>query len=118
MAELIIKEPESMNIMGLILKHLMEQNLKDAGKAEAARKMNCVIAMRGGKMGVTITFRSGTITIERGTPPRANSRINGSLNTFLQVAVSKNYISPLLSGKIRISGNPFPLLKLITFLAA
>ena len=118
MAELIMTDPESMNIMGLILKHLIEQNLKDASNAAAAQKMNCVIAMRGGKMGITITFRSGTITIERGTPTRANSRISGSLNTFLQVAVTRNFISPLLSGKIRISGNPLPLLKLMAFLAA
>ena len=118
MAEVIMKDPSAMNLLGLILKHLLERNLEDAGKAAAARRMNCVVGVKGGKMGVTIIFRKGEIILERGFPTRANSRITGTLDALLQVAVTRNYIAPFLAGRLKIGGNPFPLLRLMSLLVA
>ena len=116
MPQVVLKDPESMNLMGLFLKTILERNMENASKAAVIQNMRATIDVKGGKMGVSLIIDRGTITIERGSPQRSNSRIAGTLDSMLSICTGGSYVAPVLSGKVKIGGNPFLLLRLLSLL--
>jgi hypothetical protein len=115
-ASVVIEAPETMNLLGLLLRSILERSLADPAKADRAAGLRGEIAVRGGKMRVTLRFADGGITITRAAAARPRARVEGSLPAFLGVAQGKGLVSAWLSGRLSAKGNLLFLLKMLPLL--
>ena len=115
-AAVVVDTPETMNLLGLLLRSILERNLADPAKAARAARLRGEIAVRGGRMRVTLKFAAGDITITRAASARPRARVEGSLTAFLGVAQGKGLASAWLSGRLSAKGNLLFLLKILPLL--
>jgi len=116
MAEVVLDQPETMNLLGLILKSILEGNLELEKKARKAAKINGKIGVQAGEMKITLHCDAGQFKIVRGHGDKSNARVRGGLKPFLEIALGGGLVQPVIDGDVRIGGNPFLLLKLIPLL--
>jgi ubiquinone biosynthesis protein UbiJ len=115
-AAVVLEAPETMNLLGLLLRSILERNLADPAKAGRAARLKGEVAVRGGKMRVTLRFAPEGVTITRAAAARPRARVEGSLAAFLGVAQGKGIVSAWLSGRLSAKGNLLFLLKIMPLL--
>ncbi len=115
-ASVVVEGPETMNLLGLLLRSILERNLADPAKAGRAARLRGEVAVRGGKMRVTLKFAEGSITITRAAAAKPRARVEGSLAAFLGVARGKGLAGAWLSGRLSAKGNLLFLLKILPLL--
>jgi len=115
-ASVTIEAPETMNLLGLLLRSILERNLTDPAKALRAASLRGEVAVRGGRMRVTIRFAEGGITITRAAAERPRASVAGSLPGFLGVARGKGLVAAWLSGRLSAKGNLFFLWRMLPLL--
>ena len=71
------------------------------------------IEVGAGDMAVTLRFSEGTLTIISGTVEKPRARVAGDMSALLGIVGGGGLVGPVLSGAVRIGGNPFVLLKLL-----
>ena len=71
----VVEAPETMNLLGLLLRSILERNLADPAKASRAARLRGEIAIRGGRMRVTLKFAESGITITREAAARPRARV-------------------------------------------
>lgn len=108
-----LEEPEKMSILGLLMQGLLSNNLADEGKYARACSMSGDILVQAAKMSVTLRFADGVLTIIRGDAGQARAKVAGSMGSLLGVVTGDGVVRPFLSGKLKIGGNPFVLLKML-----
>lgn len=108
-----LEEPEKMSILGLLMQGLLSNNLADEGKYARACSMKGDILVQAAKMSVTLRFDDGVLTIICGDAGRARAKVAGSMGSLLGVVTGDGVVGPFLSGKLKIGGNPFVLLKML-----
>ncbi len=111
-----LKEFDKMNLIGFFLHDLLKNNLKKGSCEEIARRMNGAFLFEASRMQITLVFRKESIEIHPGKVAKINSRITGEMNDLLDVALGESYLPLLFTGKIKIGGNIFKLLKLLKVL--
>jgi hypothetical protein len=112
----VLEAPETMNLLGLLLRSILERSLADPAKANRAARLRGEIAVRGGRMRVTLKFAEGQITITRAASAKPRARVEGSLPAFLGVARGKGLAAAWLSGRLSAKGNLLFLLKILPLL--
>jgi hypothetical protein len=115
-ASVVVEAPETMNLLGLLLRSILKRNLDDPAKASRATRLHGEVAVRGGRMRVTLRFAESGITITRAAAERPRARVEGSLAAFLGVALGKGLVSAWLSGRLSARGNLFFLLRMLPLL--
>ncbi len=106
---------EELNGLGMTLKQIIEDNLKDSDvKAKVERlKGTLVVRERQSRVAATVIFDKGTVKIQNDAADRPTAFIEAG---FLELAdISSGRMGPIravLTGKIRARGNLFKLLKM------
>jgi hypothetical protein len=108
----MIEDPPRMNLLGLLLGNVIERNLSEPAHQRRLGALEADVMIQAGEMVVTLSFSRGQLTIARGASEKAKAGIRGSLDALMHMALGRGLIGPLLSGRIKISGNPFTLLKI------
>ena len=108
-----IEGPERMSILGLLMQGTLENSLRDSGNIGRARRLSGVVAVRAGKMAVALCFQGDRLVISSEIPERPAAGVSGGMSDLLGVVVGEGMVWPVLSGRVRISGNPFMLLKML-----
>jgi hypothetical protein len=118
MGAVAIENPETANLLGLILQSLIEGNLADPRKAARARKIRGTVLVQAGAMRVSLHCQEGRFTIARGHADgeAARARVRGNLEAFLEIALGGNMVGPVLRGEVKVGGNLLMLLKLLPLL--
>jgi putative sterol carrier protein len=116
--KVIIDNREEMNLLGLMLGSILENKIQNPGDAKHLSTLKGTAAVTVGKMSIGIAFGQGTVRVTSGIPEKATARVSGQMKEFLDVSVGKNPVVPFLRGRIRISGNPFLLLKMLAIFKA
>jgi hypothetical protein len=112
----VIEEPETMNLLGLLLHSILQRNLADPVKASRATHLRGEVAVRGGRMRVRLRFEESGITITRRAAARPRARVEGSLAALLGVALGRGLVSAWLSGRLSARGNLLFLLRMLPLL--
>jgi hypothetical protein len=113
-----IDQPETMNLMGLLMKGLIEGNLERPGVAERLARMKGEAYVQAGEMGVTLRFEEGGVVILRGAVGRPRASVRASMLDLLGVVTGAGMIRPVLSRRVRIRGNPLVLLRMLPLIQA
>ncbi len=113
-----VKDPENMNLLGLLMKGFFENRLQNETVARKARDLHGAYHITAGQMDVTLVFEEGSIAIEKGRSRTPLASIKGPMDSLLGMITGKGYIWPVMSFKVRIGGNPLALLPLLPVMIA
>ena len=108
-----VDQPETMNILGLLMKGLLALNMEDEAKYARACKLKGDILVTAGAMSVTLRFADNKLTIIRGATEKPKAKVAGTMGALLGVVTGEGMVLPFLAGKLKIGGNPFTLLKML-----
>jgi len=111
--EVVVDHPETMNMLGLILKLILEGNLQDPDMEKKARRARGNLRLGAGPMKATLIFEGDRLVIQRDWKVSGRAKCAASLDTFLGIGLGKNPFVPFLMGKISLGGNLLWLLKLM-----
>ena len=111
--EVVLDHPETMNMLGLIMKMILERNLQDPDMAATASQTKGNLRLGAGPMKATLSFEGQRLVIKRDWETRSRAKCAASLDTFLRIGLGGNPVIPFLQGKVKIGGNIFWLLILM-----
>lgn len=96
-----------MNLLGLFMKAALEDRLDTLSEAGASGD----IALTAGEMSVTLSFSPERVVVRKGVEGSPNAHLKGSLEGLLEIARGRT-ASPILSRRVKVSGNPLAVLPL------
>jgi len=112
-----IVAPERMNLLGLILRSILERRLAQPGGRRAAAGLRGDIVVDARGMRVTLRFHGGGVRITR-EPPRARAlaTVSGTMQAFIDASLGRGMVRAVLARQLRVYGNPAALVRLIALL--
>lgn len=110
-----LEQAEQANLLGLLIQGLLGDNLARAGCRRRVRSLQGrTVFVGAGQMGVTLRFDEGGVTIATGSSGRPEASVRGSMTALLGMVTGQSgLVWPVLSGKVKIRGNPFLLLRML-----
>jgi hypothetical protein len=111
-----LEDPERMNLLGLLLRSILERRLAEPAARRRAARLRGEVAVRGGRMRVTLRFEPTGIVITRAASARPRARVEGTLAGLLAVALGRGLVRPLLTRALAPRGNLLFLLRLLPLL--
>jgi hypothetical protein len=118
MARVVFETPGRMNLLGYFLRSMTERNLKSEKGLRAFSQLKGAILLGASDMRVTLRFVGGDLIVSLGDQGKTDAGVCGSLDALLGVALGRELIAPVLSGKLRVSGKVWRILPLLSFLRA
>jgi hypothetical protein len=119
-----LKDPQNMNVLGLLLHGFLRSVLEDPALAARAKGMKGCIWLRAGLMWASLCFDGKGIEIVRGKTAERRAAVEGDMHVLLGVVTSSGLRGLLamaglwLRGKLRLGGNLIFLLRLLPILTA
>jgi hypothetical protein len=118
MAGVVFKTPGEMNLLGYILRGLVERNLETPKGARAFSKMKGTVLVGASRMKVTLDFSGEDLVVEVGGQGKADVRVQGSMDSLLGVSLGKGMIWPVLTRRLKVGGKVWRLLRMLPLLKA
>ncbi len=118
MTSVRLEDPESMNLLGLLLRSLIQRNLEDPACQRRAERLRGDVAVRAGRMSVTVRFGDAEVVVTRAPAARPRARVGGTLAGLLEVALGRGLVRAWLRRRISASGNLFFVLRLLPLIRA
>jgi len=112
-ARVVVDDPEHQNLLGLLMKELLTANLADDAIFNKVRNLEGDVQVGASDMVITMSFSGGRLTLKSGPADSPRARVSGDMGALLGVCSGAGMVSPVLSGAIKIGGNPFLLLKIL-----
>jgi len=115
MAEVKIKQGQELNGLGVMLKEIMDENLKDPKKYRSVEGLNASVVIREATSGVAITlhFKRGDIEIQNDAIDEPTAYMEAGFESLAYI--SSGQLSPIkaiLTRKLKTGGNLLTLLKI------
>lgn len=113
--QVIIDQPERMNLLGLLLGAVIERNLATPEGARALRGLSGVVLVTAGSMRAALELGADGLRIAREPTAKPTAELHGSLSILARVALNDSLlgmVAPLLCGDLIARGNPLTLLRL------
>ena len=105
--EVAAERPEEMNLIALFMRAALEER-REALDRIAPRGD---LALTVDRMSATLSFTDGRVVVRNGVTGRPRAHIKGSMESF--IALARGRLSgPLLTRRVRVSGNPLAALPL------
>ena len=117
MADVIIEDPERMNLLGLIFGNLIERQLVNPAKRQQFVKLNVTVGVQASEMKITLVFQRGQLRVFRGERPETRTHLRGSLSTLTQLALGKGLFRAVATRQLSFQGNLLALLRLRSLLS-
>jgi hypothetical protein len=95
-----IENPERMNLMGLLMRGLLETSLKTA-------------AGQSGTMGVTLSFTESEVVLRSDASGKPRASVRGEMKPLLEMVAGGSLVGPVLRRKVKVGGNLLMLLRLL-----
>ena len=115
--EVMLVEPERMNLLGLMLASVIRRRLDDARARRHARRLRGQVLVEAGQMRVSLAFTETQIEIRRGKPPGPRAAwIRGTLTALLDAAQGRRRVLHLLRGELVAWGWPTTLWHMLSLM--
>jgi hypothetical protein len=109
----VVDDLEHQNLLGLLMKELLAANLADDAIHARVKNLKGDIQVGASDMVITMRFSGGQLTLLSGPSDNPRARVSGDMSALLGVCSGAGLVAPVLSGAIKIGGNPFLLLKIL-----
>ena len=115
MAEIDVKEGEDLNGLGVMLKDIMDTNLKDLRKYRSVEKVKGSVVIKESTSGVAVTLYldQGRLELQNDAIAKPTAYMEAGFENLAHI--SSGQLSPvvaILTGKLKSRGNPLLLLKI------
>ena len=115
MTEVKVKQGQELNGLGVMLKEIMDKNLKDPQKYRSVEGLDASVVIREATSGVAITlhFRLGYIEIQNDAIDKPTAYMEAGFENLAYI--SSGQLSPIkaiLTRKLKTGGNLLTLLKI------
>jgi hypothetical protein len=118
-SDIVLIEPERMNLLGLLLASLLERRLVDPGARRHFRALHGQVQIEAGAMKVMLGFGAGKLEIRRGSAPELPvASVRGTLIALLDAALGRRRIEHVLRGELSAWGRPVALWRLFSLMRA
>jgi hypothetical protein len=115
--EVVLVEPERMNLLGLLLGSVITRRLDEAGARWHARCLRGQVLVEAGEMRVSLGFTQAKIQIRRGRSPGPRAAfIRGTLTALLDAAQGRRRVLHVLRGELVAWGWPTTLWHMLSLL--
>jgi len=114
MTEVKVKEGEELNGLGVMLKEIMDANLKDPRKYKSVEKVKGSMVIRESTSGVAVTLYldQGRLELQNDAIARPMAYMEAGFENLAHISSGQlNPIVAILTGKLKSRGNPLLLLK-------
>jgi hypothetical protein len=118
MERILVEDPQKMPILGLMVREVLTNRLKDEAIFQKFSVQPVVLVIRAGGMAVTLTISGQGVNIRKGAVEPATVEISGTMKGLLE-SLSRGPLLGLwhlLQGHLWIKGNPLKLLPLLPLL--
>lgn len=110
--------PERSPLASFFLESLLARKIASAAGARALAGFERRIFLQAGEMKVTLAFRGTAVEIHPGEVAPWDAAVVADLATLLQLGLGRGYVWPFVTGRLRMRGNPLPLLTLLRLFRA
>jgi len=111
---IVLDSPEQMNLLGLLMKGLLEENLSRPGRLAGVRKLRGDVLVQAGQMSVTLRFGDDGLLVVAGRVGRPRATVRGGMTALLGVVTRQGgLVRPVLAGRVKVSGNLLLLLRML-----
>ena len=107
-----------MNLLGLFLGSIVSRNLDDPEQLKRMARIKGTVNVLAGAMTVSLAFSEGRLVISRDLASGASAQVSGTMDSLMGMALGRGMVVLVLTGQIKIRGNPFLLLKVKPLLMA
>jgi putative sterol carrier protein len=115
MSEIKVKEGEELNGLGLMLKDIMDTNLKDPAKYKSVEKMKASVVIKESTSGVAVTLclDQGKLELQNDAIAKPTAYMEAGFENLAHISSGQlNPIVAILTGRLQSGGNPLLLLKI------
>jgi hypothetical protein len=120
--KVVFVPPERMNLLGYILRSLLERALTIPRQARRVRKLKGPIEIRASSMRIVLAATGEEVVLrvpDTGEPgPRSVARVQGDLDALLSLALGRRFARNMIRGRLRVGGRVWRLLPLLFLLRA
>lgn len=118
MDRVVFHPPGEMNLLGYILRSLVERNLQTPKGARALSKMKGTVLVGASRMTVTLDFSGEGLGMRVGSQGKPDVRVRGSMDALLGVSLGKGMVWPVMTRRLRVGGKFWRLLRMLPLLKA
>ena len=114
MADVKAKEGEELNGLGVMLKEIMDANLKDAKKYKSVEKVKGSVVIKESTSGVAVTLYldRGKLELQNDAIAKPTAYMEAGFENLAHVSSGQlNPIVAILTGRMKSRGNPLLLMK-------
>lgn len=113
--EVKVKEGEELNGLGVMLKEIMDTNLKNPKKYKSVEKVKGSVVIKESTSGVAVTLHldQGKLELQNDAIAKPTAYMEAGFENLAHI--SSGQLSPIvamLTGKLKSGGNPLLLLKI------
>ena len=115
MSEVKVKEGEELNGLGLMLKDIMDTNLKDPAKYKSVEKLKASVVIKESTSGVAVTLclDQGKLELQNDAIAKPTAYMEAGFENLAHISSGQlNPIVAILTGRLKSGGNPLLLLKI------
>jgi putative sterol carrier protein len=112
--EVNVKEREELNGLGVMLKEIMDTNLKDPLKYKSVEKVKGSVVIKESTSGVAVTLNldQGKLELQNDAIARPTAYMEAGFENLAHISSGQlNPVVAILTGKVKSRGNPLLLLK-------
>ena len=118
-----LRDPENMNVLGLLLEGFLRNVLQDAALAQRAKRLSGNVCLRAGTMWATLCFDGAGVEIVRGKTAQRRAAVEGEMHELLGLVTGGvrgmvTAVAPLLRRRLRLGGDLLFLLRMLPILTA
>jgi len=109
-----VEEPTTASLLALLMRSLLQDALREDRNRARAAGLRGAVRVGAGAMQVVLCFEDGGVRILPGSSEvTTRARVRGGMADLLGVVTGGALVGPVLLGRIRFSGNPFFLLRML-----
>ena len=108
-----LDRPEYANLLALLMHNLLERAVAEPAAQDRARRLSGDIQVDAGGMTVTLRFTGDGVVVLSEAAAKPRARVRGQMDALLGMVTGGGVVGPVLTGRVRIGGNPFVLLKML-----
>lgn len=97
-----VREPGKASILTLMLKQILDRNLRDPGKSRKMQGLVLTVRVRSRQMQTTLFFESDRVRAEDGLHGRPDIEIAGTLPVLLSLALGTGPVRAALTREVRL----------------
>ena len=117
-SRVVLESPARTQILGLLMRGLLDNRLTDDALFARALRLRGDVQIRAGDMVLTLRFGDGPVRVVPYATDRPRASVRGSLRALLDIAGGHGFVLPVLTGRLRVAGNLFLLLRMLPLLTA